>query len=90
MFSSVNCNAPAFVCVSMCASARHRRASSLATVVESSNVPWLPRKQTMNADCNLLEKKKQKTKKKMRFFSRDVFLLMSIEILFVGLRITPL
>jgi hypothetical protein len=79
------------VCVCMCACARHRRASFFATVVESSNVPWLPRKQTMNADCNLLEKKKQKTKKKeMRFFLRDVFLWMSIGILFVGLRITPL
>jgi hypothetical protein len=75
----------------MCACARHRRASFFAAVVESSNVPWLPRKQTMNADCNLLEKKKQKTKKEeMRFSLRDVFLLMSIGILFVGLRITRL
>jgi hypothetical protein len=74
----------------MFACARHRRASFFATVVESSYVPWLPRKQTMNADCNLLENKKLKRKKKMRFFLRDVFLLMSIGILFVALRITPL
>jgi hypothetical protein len=73
----------------MFACARHRRASFFASVVESSHVPWLPRKQTMNADCNLLEKKK-KLKLKMRFFLRDVFVLMSGGILFVGLRIAAL